>query len=77
MSLPADGQLSGLCPLSHQEAATSVAWVRPSLKGEKKQWSLNALQKKEEEMEKGAEKNQTNQTIFENKTLKEKKFAPD
>lgn len=44
MTVPAGGQLSGLHQLpSHLEAATSAAWVQPSLKGDKTQQSLNAL----------------------------------
>lgn len=52
MSVPADGQLSGLHHLpSRQEAATSAVWVRPSLEGDKTQQSLNALVEKTEEEE--------------------------
>jgi len=42
MSVPADGQLAGLYYLpSHQEAATSEAWVQPLLGGDKTQQNLN------------------------------------
>lgn len=51
MSVPADGQLSALCPPSHQEAETSAAWAQPSLEGDKMQRSLNALMKKREDPE--------------------------
>lgn len=50
MSVPADGQPSGLDYLpSHQEAATSAAWARPSLEGDKTRQSLNALMERTEE----------------------------
>lgn len=53
MTVPADGQLSGLYYLpSHQEAATSTAWARPSLEGDKTQQSLNALMEGTEKREK-------------------------
>lgn len=52
MSVPADGQLSGLYLPSHQEAATSAAWARPSLEEDKTQQILNALMLEEEEKNK-------------------------
>lgn len=63
MSVPADGQPSGLYYLpSHQEAVTSAAWVRPSLEGDKTQQSLNALterRREEEEEDAGVEMKET------------------
>lgn len=54
MSVPADGQPSGLCYLpSHQEAATSAVWVQPSLEGDKTWQSLNALMEETEKRRMG------------------------